>query len=94
MKFTVSGTTKSGRKVVVMWEDGELTGDYLVVHRAKTIAKALEGERVGPVCGPYTYSNHLADPISTIGILREIINITRITGDRPERPPIPDDAKS
>lgn len=89
MKFTVSGIAKNGDKVTVMWEDGNLTGDYVTVKRAESLAKALEGERVGPVGGPYTESDHLLDPISTIMILREIIDITRVTGDAPLRPPLP-----
>jgi len=92
VKYTVIGTAKNGDKVTVTWEDGKLTGDYVTVRRAESLAKMLEGERVGPVCGPYTESDHLSDPISTLVILREIIDITDITGNVPQRPPIPDGA--
>ena len=87
MKYTVTGTAKNGNQVSITWEDGRLSGDYVTVKLAESLAEALEGEPVGPVCGPYTTTNHLADPLSAIFILREVIEVQSAAGDVP-KPPI------
>jgi hypothetical protein len=75
-------------------ERGQLSGDPELVAAAIDRASALEGERIGPIEGPYSRTNHLASPISACTILADLFvpGTVTLTGDVPERPPIPPNA--
>jgi hypothetical protein len=92
MSYTVHGRLE-GRRVSITWDDGALSGDQTAVDILQIRAKVLEGTDVGPPTGPYTVRRHLADPLSTIFLMRDLLgeDITA-DGDVPEPPPVPDGA--
>lgn len=50
--------------VSVNWSERGIGGDRIGCQIVERIAKQREGQQVGPVSGPYTYTAHLKDPIS------------------------------
>lgn len=82
------------RRVSVTWNRGELSGDRAIISVAQERARALEGHQVGPHEGPYTGTNHLQSPISAGIIIAGLFvpSTVQITGDVPQRPPIPKNA--
>lgn len=92
MGFTIQGKLL-GRLCTVTYDRGELTGDEFAVESARRRAEALEGQAVGPVCGPYTTTGHLREPLSAAFIISDVFDeVTGAWGDLPEPPPVPDDA--
>lgn len=57
----------------LIWEDGKVSGDRMSKSKAILIASKKEGTEVGPFGGPYTYNDHLADPISAAIIFRQVL---------------------
>lgn len=80
MKYTVIGKSPSGKIVYVTGENGRLSGDDTTVELVQIWANVAEEDRVGPVCGPYTYKDHLSDPLSAIIMIGEVIEIVDVTG--------------
>jgi len=70
----------------VVWEDGALIGDIQAVHQMEFQAARLEGQKVGLESGPFTMSDHLQDPRSTIIIAHQVFDKPQIHGDIP--PPL------
>lgn len=77
-------TATKGNKTIT-WDDGKVTGSHS--KSLRLLAKMKEGKEVGPVGGPYTYKNHLSDPISAAILMSELFNYRDIewSGDVPER---------
>lgn len=95
--FSVTGYMHSiNRPVIVTWDDGVLTGDRKACDMVRCHAKYREGYHVGPIEGPYTTTNHLADGLSTVFLIRDLLEDELSgdwSGDVPSRvaPPINDD---
>lgn len=84
--FSAKGTVR-GRKAEVTWDKGQIAGDVVAVERIKAEARGLEGEAVGPVCGPYTLTDHLSDALSAVHIVRMVFDDgAEFSGDVPEPP--------
>ena len=80
----------AGVEVTVTWDDGRLSGHESAVYAAGLRARSREGQPVGPVCGPYTYTEHLQSPLSALFILEGVFDrIDEATGDLPEIPETP-----
>lgn len=84
MKYTILGTIED-QEVRVTWNDGEIEGDPQAVDELLALAMFLEGKAVGPEPeGPFTYRNHLSDPLSTLVLIEDVLDdITRRQGDFP-----------
>lgn len=81
MQFTARGS-RNGQPTEITWADGTLSGDPLAVALLQGEARGHEGEPVGPPAGPYTDSNHLKSPISTIELIQQFIfDIEEMEGD-------------
>jgi hypothetical protein len=92
MTYTLTVDFKGGRYTLT-WDHGEVSSDndaFLLFVTAT--AKGLEGRAIGPVMGPYTRINHLADPLSTVCLVRELGEIVDTTGELPEAPSVPEGA--
>ena len=77
-------TATKGNKTIT-WDDGKVTGNR--ARSLRLLARMREGKEVGPIGGPYTYKNHLLDPISSAVLISELFNYRGIewSGDVPER---------
>lgn len=85
MRFTISGTYR-GQSAFVTWQDGELTGGSAGAKREVEFL-AKNRKEVGPPTGPFTYSDHLKDPISAVVLISEVIRPPRQhDGELPEWP--------
>lgn len=74
MAFSVTGRMKSfARPVTIRWDNGVLSGDRGACDLLREHARAMEGFDVGPVEGPYTRHNHLADGLSTVFLIRDLL---------------------
>lgn len=72
--FSCTGRMKSfARPVTIRWNDGQLSGDQGAVELLRLHAQRLEGFNVGPIEGPYTRHNHLADGLSTVFLIRDLL---------------------
>lgn len=87
-EFTISGT-KNGETFAIGWGDGMLSGP--TVHTDAIIRIAQRSEDVGPVGGPYTYDNHLANALSAFILINDYFD-TRSghTGTLPDFPSDPE----
>jgi hypothetical protein len=94
MSYTVRGLL-NGERVTITWEDGVLSGDAVAVELLELRARALEGREVGPPTGPFTVRRHLANPLSTVFLIRALLGdeITA-SGEVPIPSPLPEDAVS
>jgi hypothetical protein len=75
--------------VRVVWQDGALSGDLEACAWIRRYAALLEGRVIGAIGGPYSTSNHLADPYAARAIILSIFPGTVAqVGDLPlrERP--------
>lgn len=77
---------------MVSWDRGRLDGDPDLVARVEAAAQDLEGSKVGPHEGPYTFDNHLASDLSALIIMAQVLPGATFTGEVPERPAIPEGA--
>lgn len=92
--FTVTGIPGDAlypRRRAVTWRDGTLRGDAALIAVATEQATALHGHPVGPHEGPVTTREHLASPLSALMILADLFipGTVELSGDVPQRPPIP-----
>ena len=62
----------NGREISITWEDGALSGDPEAVAWIQEIAARLEGQIIGPIGGPYSTTDHLADPYAASELIRSI----------------------
>jgi hypothetical protein len=79
---------RNGRRVRVVWEDGALSGDLEACAWIKYIARIAEasGTIVGAIGGPYSTSDHLADPYAARALILAIYpGDVRQEGDLPLR---------
>ena len=89
--FTVTGIFE-GVVASVTWDAGEFVvnqetdeADVAAILGVELRAARLAGQEVGPVGGPYTFENHLADPLSALFVIREAFDeIGIVEGDVPE----------
>lgn len=73
------------------WDAGRLGGDPLLVSRVLSDLKQLEGVPIGPPEGPTTITRHVRDGISTLTYVLSIMEDgALVTGNPPQRPPIPE----
>lgn len=95
--FTVTGIPGDAlypRRRAVTWRDGTLSGDAVLIAVATERATALHGHPVGPHEGLVTTHSHLASPLSALFILCDLFipGTVDLSGDVPQRPPIPNGA--
>jgi hypothetical protein len=84
-KLTFTGT-RNGKQISITWEDGALSGDEQVTGWIKHYAAAMDGQIVGPVGGPYSTTDHLADPYAASELIRSIFpGSVQVEGDLPYR---------
>lgn len=90
--FAAIGTLKGPyqTRYEVRWDDGELSGDEALVRLLTDHADDLEGQTVGPGDGPFTTTDHLASPISTIELIYDLMADPLFVGDVPRRCPLED----
>ena len=95
MRFTLTGVLKDSPgagRLSFTWEDSHLSGDPMAVEALKAMALAMEGQLVGSPTGPFTETNHLAEPLSTVFLAIDWVfdRQTRTTSGRlptvPEKP--------
>jgi hypothetical protein len=78
--------TRNGKPISIVWEDGALFGDLETCRWIHHLAALLEGQIVGSIGGPYSTSNHLADPYGARAIILSIFpDEVRQVGDLPAR---------
>jgi hypothetical protein len=72
-RLTFTGK-RNGHAITITWEDGALSGDPETVAWIRYVAKLAEaaGTIVGPIGGPYSTSNHLADPYAARALILEV----------------------
>lgn len=91
--FSVTGRVPSiERPVTVQWDNGLLSGDRMAVDMLRAFARAMEGQSVGPIEGPYTEHNHLANPLAIASLMGNLFDFDAVwSGDVPMRvaPPPP-----
>lgn len=95
MRVSVKGIYKN-LPVTVVWEDGKLLAakdtDLFAVRRVKAEAEVQEGRDVG-VVGQYTRKNHLSSALSTVELIRSVLDrVDEVTGDVPVAETLPDGA--
>lgn len=92
--FSVVGTIRGSDKLRgVEWDNGTLTGDRLACFVLTQESEARRGVPVGPDEGPYTFRDHLRDPLSALMLMRELFSDdAQFSGDVPVRPDIPEGA--
>jgi hypothetical protein len=95
--FWVSGVPRHALHTeprALCWDNGSLSGDPALVAAAVERAAAQAGEHVGPVEGPYSTTHHLSYPISALINMSDLFipSTLSLSGDVPERPPIPEGA--
>jgi len=73
MSYSVKGLLM-GRRVTITWDAGQLSGDMLLTRIVQTEANVMEGQPVGPPTGPFTYHGHLRDPLSTLFLIRSLLD--------------------
>lgn len=89
MKFTAKGAI-GGKPETVTWDDGKLTGSPFAIEYLRNMAEWQDGEPVGPIMGPYTEHDHLADPLSASILMAEMFgDSVEFEGDLPEREDLP-----
>jgi len=95
--FRVSGMLRGsvrGAYRMVTWDNGRVIGDADAVEMVVADARLREGEAVGPIEGPTTGRRHLRSPLSALIIMSSLFDPDTLvlSGDVPERPPIPEGA--
>lgn len=80
MAFTVKGSIRK-RKYMIVWEGpNKISGDRLAVDLVN-IAAATKRRVIGPV-GMYFKKDYLKDPIAAMALILEVFTkVDRITGD-------------
>lgn len=88
--YTLTGKLH-GRPVSITWNDGELSGDPEAVQALRDLAARREGTRVLYPEWVQTRHHHLASPVSTYVLAKEILGrFARITGTFPKSPKLPE----
>jgi hypothetical protein len=87
MRYTVEGKLADGRSVRIIWIDGRLQGDEETIRLVEHMAEMLEGveTEVSPT-GPFYTSYPLSNPLATLCVIREVLEIDRMTGKVPTVP--------
>lgn len=67
----------------IIWNDGFLSGDEVIVKMIESEAKALEGENVGFPSATGTTTNHLSDPYSFMVLAEGLYFECIFSGDIP-----------
>jgi hypothetical protein len=94
--FSVAGRLPGNERRVILtyYESGTVEGDPVALARLYDLVEDSAGVAVGPVEGPYTYKDHLSDPLSAAILIGRVFEsgswIT--SGNVPTRPPIPEGA--
>ena len=85
MQYVVYGTIED-EPIRITWTDGYIDGDEGALEELFALAGVLEGKRVGPEPhGPFTVSEHLADPLSALVLIEDVLDeVITIEGDYPE----------
>ena len=82
--LTVPSFTAHGRieqqRVQVTWTDGEIVGDTPIARAVRERAIAMEGQYVGHPEGEGTFTNHLANPLSAVFLMRPLFDRQMCTG--------------
>jgi hypothetical protein len=84
--FTLRGRLRGDTRICeITWQDGKLYGSPGLVELLIREAARLDGKPVGPEpTGPYTWSDHLGDPLSTLVLLGRLVEPDATTyGDVP-----------
>jgi hypothetical protein len=79
---------RNGQLVRVVWEDGRLSGDLELVDWIQYVAALAEaaGTIVGPIGGPCSTSDHLADPYAAAELIGSVFpGKMRMVGELPLR---------
>lgn len=96
MQFSMSGTPINAyvARGQVSWDNGNLSGDPVLVADIQREAQSREGIPTGPPCGPYTTTRHLGDALSSYVLMLEQFQPGTIqaTGEVPGIPAIPEGA--
>lgn len=90
MSYSVTGSI-GPHTYHVSWSPAGISGDEDAVRLIERRAAELDGALVGPPCGPYTDTKHLADPLSSFCLLEDVFDvITDALGDVPMVPEVPE----
>lgn len=96
MQFWMTGTPVNAfvTDPKVTWQDGRITGDLVALGDLQQAADDQDGLAVGPVGGPYTTRNHLADPLSAYILMLGLFHrsTVQVGGDVPQVPDLPEGA--
>lgn len=83
--FTLTGIPRNRRRVVasITWNNGQLTGEALLVKEAKDLARLFEGRSIGFPSGPKNNSEHLKNPHASAWLLGELFRpgTIQVTGE-------------
>lgn len=79
------------KKRKITWDNGALSGDGFAVDLVRLKARSMEGYLVGPPTGPWTDTEHLKDPLSTIFVVGELFEIISVDNP-PKLPKVPEGA--
>lgn len=84
----------AGETRQIGWDDGQLSGDALLVRAIEEAALEAVGRELGPVGGPYSVTDHLASSFSFSELVGELAgwNVRLVSGTPPVRPGIPEGA--
>lgn len=85
MNYTIFGIIDE-RPVSISWLDGCLEGSPDALEELFALADVLEGKAVGPEPdGPFTFDNHLTDPLTTQILIEDILDeVTATDGTLPQ----------
>lgn len=88
-RLTFTGK-RNGKDISIIWEDGALTGDDgldgAVLDWIEQYARAMDGHTVGPIGGPYSTTDHLADPYAASEIIKSMFpGSVQVEGELPYR---------
>lgn len=84
----------AGQSRQIGWDDGQLSGDPLLVRAVEEAARAAVGRIFGPVEGPYSGTDHLASSFAFGQLVWELAGgmVRLASGTPPVRPEIPEGA--
>jgi hypothetical protein len=84
-RLTFTGK-RNGKQISITWEDGALSGEEPTVGWIQRYAAAMDGKPIGPVGGPYSTTDHLADPYAASELIRSIFpGSVQVEGELPAR---------
>ncbi len=84
----------AGESRQIGWDDGQLSGDALLVRAIERAARAAVGRVLGPVEGPYSVTGHLSSSHGFTELVWELAGgrVRLVAGTPPVRPGLPEGA--